>query len=189
MGAVDFIPISQLSARHSEGWRLVQPLEPDDYAALMQAPGMPESNKHLAAVARNQARFGQASPRQAKRQDRLDDEVHELRERLAAFSGGDDLQTARRRFGLNKAEATIFMMLVQRGVASYDHLASALYSFDALERIDDLGEAIRSHVKRLRRKLKPHGPTFTTSYGFGFEMSEPQRSAAKVALADARVPA
>lgn len=184
MGVVDFIPLSLLSARHGEGWRLVQPLQPNDYAALMQAPGAPDSNKHLAAVARNHARFGAGAAR-AKR--RVEDEVHELRERLAAFSGGDDLVTARRRFGLNRAEATIFMMLVRCGLATYDHIQSAVYSFDALDVIEDIGEAMRSHVKRLRRKLRGHGLEITTTYGFGFEMAEAMRGRAKALLA--QVPA
>lgn len=187
MGVVDFIPLSQISARHGEGWRLVQPLEPNDYAALMQAPGEPESNKHVAAVARNHMRFGGGVTPKKPLRARVEDEVHELRERLAAFSGGEDLVTARRRFGLNRAEATIFMMLVQRGLATYDHIQSAVYSFDALDTIEDIGEAMRSHVKRLRRKLRGHGLEITTTYGFGFEMTEPMRNGAKALLA--QVPA
>jgi hypothetical protein len=185
MPVLDFVPILQVSARYAQGWRLAQPLEPNDYAALMSEPGAPASNKHVAAVSRNQERFGKpARPVRA----RVDDEVDELRDRLAAFSGGDAQLVARRTFGLNRAEATIFMLLVRLGVATYGQIQSAIYSFDALEAIEDVGEAIRSHVKRLRRKLRAHELALATIYGLGFEMAEPVRNKAKAMLAGA-VPA
>ncbi|MER9665521.1 helix-turn-helix domain-containing protein [Mesorhizobium sp. M0203] len=186
MSVVDFIPIRDISARHAEGWRLINALEPNDYAALMRAPGEPESNTHLAAVSRNASRFAAPAPKPAGagvRRERLEDEVHELRERLAAIAGGEfEIQNARRQLGLTKAEAEIFLMLVNRGVATYPQIQATIYSFDTLDMINDVGEAIRSHVKRIRKKVRRHGVDFATSYGFGFEMDERMRKAARALL-------
>ena len=50
---IDLVPLSQFSERNASGWKMVPgyPLEPGDYAVVMQAPAFSEplSNKTRAA--------------------------------------------------------------------------------------------------------------------------------------------
>lgn len=112
----------------------------------------------------------------------LAEENHQLKATIARLTGSDSSGAARKVFGLTEAEANIVMILVERGVATYDHIQSAIYSFDTLERINDVGEAIRSHIKRIRQKLRPRGLDFSTTYGLGFEMDDAGRAKARALL-------
>jgi DNA-binding response OmpR family regulator len=115
--------------------------------------------------------------------DRLEEENRELRARLETFLPSDDLLTLRRRYSMTPAEAAIFLILVRRGVATYAQIESTIYNADRVAMIDQLPEAIRSHIKRLRKKAKAMGIDFGTLYSIGFDMSEAMRSRAKAMLA------
>lgn len=175
MGVVDFIPLSQLSARHAQGWRLVQPLEPNDYAALMQAPGAAASNKHRAAIARNEVRT----------EARVSDEVDRLRDQIAQLTGSADIERVMRRFGLSIRKAQILLLLINRGSASHETIVSTIYDDDKRVAIESLDGAVRDYVRRLRPALKKWGISFDTAYGYGFEMSEAMRSRARALLVPA----
>lgn len=49
---IDLVPLAQFSERHCAGWKMVKgyPLQPGDYAVMMQPPGFPQprSNKKRA---------------------------------------------------------------------------------------------------------------------------------------------
>lgn len=179
MSEVDFIPLSQFSARYAQGWRLVNPLDPNDYAALMRAPGSVTPNTQRAAAARNRVRTTA----------RADDEVNRLRDTLAQITGCADVERAMRAFGVSLPKAQILLLLVNRGLASHETIIDAIYDDDARVSIENPEGAVRDHVKRLRPALKRHGITFETSYGYGFEMSEAMRSRAKAMLACCEVSA
>jgi DNA-binding response OmpR family regulator len=115
--------------------------------------------------------------------DRLEQENRELRARLETFLPQDDLLILRRRYGMTPAEAAIFLILVRRGVATYAQIESTIYNADQLAMINQVPEAIRSHIKRLRKKAKAMGIEFGTIYGIGFEASEAMRARAKSMLA------
>ncbi|WP_189375079.1 helix-turn-helix domain-containing protein [Mesorhizobium sp. M4A.F.Ca.ET.020.02.1.1] len=115
----------------------------------------------------------------------LEEENRQLRATIAKLVGGDDTETARLTLSLTEAEATIFTLLVRCGVATYGQIQSAIYDVDRLDMINDVGEAIRSHVKRIRKKLRPLGIDFTTIYSLGFEMDEACRARARLMLARA----
>lgn len=174
---VDFIPITKLSERYAQGWRLAQPLEPNDYAALMRAPGSSAPNTRRAASVRNTVRIAA----------RVEDEVHRLRDTLAQITGAADVERAMRTFGLSLPKARILLLLINRGIASHETIIDTIYD-DALA-IDNPIGAVRDHVKRLRPVLKRRGITFETAYGYGFEMAEAMRSRAKAMLASCEMPA
>ncbi len=112
----------------------------------------------------------------------LEEENRQLKATIAKLSGLDIAQTARLAFDLTEAESLIFALLVHCGVGTYGQIQAAIYTFDQLDTISDIGESIRSHIKRIRKKLRPHGLNFTTVYAFGFEMDEACRAKARALL-------
>jgi len=121
--------------------------------------------------------------RHVDRMDVLEEENRQLKAMVAKLTGVDIASAARLSFDLTEAEALIFGLLVHCGVATYGQIQSAIYDIDKLDTINDVGEAIRSHIKRIRKKLRPLGLTFSTIYSFGFEMSDATRSRARAMLA------
>jgi len=108
----------------------------------------------------------------------LEEQVCQLKARIAQLTGRDELHLARLAFGLTAAEGAIFMVLFRHGVATYGQLLDTAY-FDAGEPVPDGADwCIRSHVKRIRRKTRPFGVDFETVYGSGYRMSSECRSAA-----------
>jgi DNA-binding response OmpR family regulator len=185
---LEFIPIKQLSERYAEGWRLAYTLTPADYAALMYPPGVSVPCVTRAAVSRNVKRYSMKTvpaPKKTVPLDEIEEENHQLRSRIAELTGQHekDRSACVRVFRLTPAETTLFLMLVHRGTATHDHLKSSLFEGDKLGQLNDADEAVRSHAKRLRRKIRPHGLEFSTVYGFGFEMDDATRKRAKERLA------
>ena len=124
------------------------------------------------------------APSQSERQLRdrvevLEEQNRQLRARLRDMTDAGHSLRYRRAFRLTASEATILGMLIRCGEASYQNLFEAIYSDADLATIDDPQNAVRTHVKRLRRKTRPHGIDFDTVYGFGFAISEEARAAAR----------
>lgn len=115
------------------------------------------------------------------RVEELEEENRQLRERLARATGRPMADRAREVFGLTLSEAVILVFLTRCGRASYTQLEDAIYAETQIEAMDNTRGALRSHAKRLRRKIRPY-VDFTTVYSFGFEMSEEARVACRKRL-------
>lgn len=111
----------------------------------------------------------------------LEEENRQLRDRIGHLTGQYEKhrEAAIAKFRLSPAEAVFFLMLVHRGAATHEQLRASLFSDEQYERISRIDEAVRSHAKRLRRKIRPQGLDFTTVYGFGFQFDEETRRLAK----------
>lgn len=112
----------------------------------------------------------------------LEEENRQLRERLASKDGDDFCTRAHRAFGLTKAEGRILAVLVRCGLAETSALYDALYGFNELDEPEKPNEAVRSHMKRMRRKLRPAGVEIETHYGFGFALGDEGRAAVRRAV-------
>jgi hypothetical protein len=188
--SLEFVPLKQFSERIAEGWKLVYTLTPADYAALMCPPGLPLPCVTRAAVSRNIARYSMKTvptPKPAKPRDEMEEENHQLRARIAELTGQTekDREACIKAFRLTPTETTLFLTLVHRGAAPHELLKDTLFDADQIEKMEDVGESIRSHAKRLRRKIRSHGLEFSTVYGFGFEMDDYNRRLAKRRLESA----
>ncbi|TPL40666.1 helix-turn-helix domain-containing protein [Mesorhizobium sp. B2-4-6] len=115
----------------------------------------------------------------------LQEENRQLKATIARLTGRNDAKMARKVFGLTEAEASIVMMLVSCGEAEYGQLQASIYTDRDLVELLDPDWAIRSHMKRIRRKTRPHGIDFQTVYGMGYRMSEACRAKARAAIARA----
>lgn len=109
----------------------------------------------------------------------LEEENRLLRDRIAHLTGQDRAKAARKVFGFTECEAAIFMTLLSRGAAEQGHLQDAIYSDGNLEEPGDPLLAMRSHIKRLRKKAKRLGVEFSTIYGFGYEIEADARALAR----------
>lgn len=112
----------------------------------------------------------------------LEEENRQLRATIASLTGRNDARMARKVFGLTEAEASIVMMLVTCGEAEYGQLQASIYTDRHLVEILDPDWAIRSHMKRIRRKTRLHGVDFETVYGMGYRMGEASRAKARQML-------
>ncbi len=112
----------------------------------------------------------------------LEDENARLKDRIAELTGFDDVHLMRAAFGLSPIEARIFSLLVNRGVATYSHIYGLIFSDDDFAELEYPEGAVRSHIKRMRQKIRPRGLDIATVYGSGFEMMETERSAAREIL-------
>ncbi len=130
---------------------------------------------HLAERYRQEALYAEI--------DMLREENRQLKDRIAEISGLSDVLLARQKYGLTDTEARIFLILVRRGSAEYDVIERAIYDDRDVEVPDGVNMAIRSHIKRMRRKLQKHGIDFETVYSLGFRMADKARSKAKQAIA------
>lgn len=113
----------------------------------------------------------------------LEEENRQLKATIAGLTGRNEARKARKAFGLTEAEASIVMMLVTCGEAEYGQLQSSIYTDRHLVEILDPDWAIRSHMKRIRRKTRPYGVDFETVYGMGYRMTEASRAQARRAIA------
>lgn len=113
----------------------------------------------------------------------LEEENRQLKDRIARLRGNCDAVVSRDVLDLTECESVIFALLLHRGVAGYSLIEETLYSQTRLEVVEDPQLAIRCHVKRLRRKMRPHGFGFETIYGFGYGMTEECRCIARKQLA------
>lgn len=198
---IDLVPLSQLSERYRAGWRLVDgyELSASDYAATMASPDHKQTwkpNKSRAAISRNIARYQPEEvarfqkPKQSaiatassERIEILEEENRQLKERIAKLSGHDDAEALQFLFGLTPTESQILALLVHRGSADYDQLELVSLPDDRGDRVEDINGAIRSHIKRIRRKVRPHGIDLTTVYEFGYTMSDEMRRATREMIA------
>lgn len=129
--------------------------------------------------------FTRPNIRDRERIEILEEENRQLKATIAKLTGLGIAESARLAFDLTEAESIIFALLVHCGVATYGQIQGAIYDIDKLDTINDVGEAIRSHVKRIRKKLRPLGLNFSTVYSFGFEMHADCRAKARAILARA----
>ncbi len=106
----------------------------------------------------------------------LEEENRQLRERIAELEGTNLIRQARLTFGMSATEALIFCLMYQGRVLDYGRLIEAVYDVDDDQ--EDVNGAIRTHIKRLRRRIRPHGVDFKTIYGFGYEMDAKSHAAA-----------
>jgi len=118
-----------------------------------------------------------------ERIEMLEEENRQLRDRIERLTGKDDRMVARRIFGFTEAEAIIFTTLVHCGQTDMVQLEAAIFSEGDLLRLQDTGQAIRSHVKRMRKKMRGFGIDFETVYGFGYSVTEECRAVARRMLA------
>jgi len=115
------------------------------------------------------------------RMECLEEENRQLHERIAELEGGDIHRDARSAFGLTASQARIFCLLYRLRSVEYDYMMSAVYDMDSFDG-EDASECIRSHMKRLRAKVRPYGIDFKAVYGYGFEMSNEAHAAATLVL-------
>ncbi|TJV51129.1 MAG: hypothetical protein E5Y01_16200 [Mesorhizobium sp.] len=120
-----------------------------------------------------------------ERIEMLEEENRQLKDKIAKLTGRNDANVARKVFGLTEAEAAIVMMLVTCGEAEYGQLQASIYTDRDLVELLDPDWAIRSHMKRIRRKTRLHGIDFETVYGMGYRMSEACRAKARATIAAA----
>ncbi|TGP28230.1 helix-turn-helix domain-containing protein [Mesorhizobium sp. M2D.F.Ca.ET.232.01.1.1] len=121
-----------------------------------------------------------------ERIEMLEEENRQLKDRIAELTGRHDAKAARKAFGLTEAEASIVMMLVTRGEAEYGQLQASIYTDRHLVELLDPDWAIRSHMKRIRRKMRPHGIDFETVYSMGYRMSDACRAAVRTIIGRGR---
>lgn len=121
---------------------------------------------------------------QCIRIETLEEEVAHLRQQLAKLTGEDDRRVATRAFGLTPPEAAFFAMLLRRGEASHEELEEAIYSRSMLAMLEDAQMCIKSHAKRLRQKIRPHGIDFLTVYGLGWRMEDAAGERARAIMAE-----
>lgn len=112
----------------------------------------------------------------------LEEENRQLRDRIAVLTGQDLRGAARVVFGMTEAEATIFLTIVHLGRVDYGQLRDAVYSSGRLIELDEPHGALRTHVKRLRKKAAKRGIEFTSIYSYGYEMPEEMRQRARAVL-------
>lgn len=116
----------------------------------------------------------------------LEEENRQLRSIIADLTGQNEAADARSVFGFTRAEASVFMVLARCGRASYRQLEDAVYSDRKLTEILGSEEAIRTHVKRMRRKIRPFGVEVRTVYQFGYSMDDDMRTRARALLASGK---
>lgn len=112
----------------------------------------------------------------------LEEENRQLREKIAELTGRDIALVARCRLGLTQTEATIFAILVRCGMATHEQLRELIYEASEFDLLRP-HEAVRSHMKRMRRRLRPIGLDVKTVYSMGYEMTEDMRCRAKKMVA------
>lgn len=127
-------------------------------------------------------------PRPSRLEDRIDEleeENRQLRERIAELTGINDTWAARQAFGLTDTEARVLLLIVRCGQAEYRHLEASIW--DDLDGCasDNPPGCIRSHVKRMRKKIRPHGIDVETIYSFGYAISESSRARCRALIAGA----
>lgn len=203
---IDLVPLSQFSERYAEGWRLVEgyDLAASDYAATMASPDHQKvwkSSRARAATSRNLARYqpDEAVKAQVVREtaavvttpsqeqlEILEEENRQLKERIEQLSGFGSAEALQYMFRLTPAESRVMALLVHRGSADHDRLENAAYTNDRVDEIGDVVLAIRSHIKRIRRKIRPHGLDIVTVFEFGYEMKDDARAAVRKMIADWR---
>lgn len=120
------------------------------------------------------------SPRLSDRDriEYLEEENRQLRDKIAELTGRDIAREARCKLGLTPSESAIFALLLRCGMATHDQLQALVYE----EADVDLArpyEAVRSHMKRMRRRIRPLGIDFKTVYSMGYEMTEDNRVRAR----------
>lgn len=108
----------------------------------------------------------------------LEEEIRQLKEHIAKLEGRALTREVRRAFGFTDAEASIFCLLYRLRFASYELIERAIYEPEKAECMEWVGGAIRSHMKRMRQKTRPHGVDFHTIYSLGFEMDEASHATA-----------
>jgi DNA-binding response OmpR family regulator len=114
----------------------------------------------------------------------LEEENRQLQAHIARLTGQHDARRVRKAFNFTETEAKMVAALIHRGACDYDTLKFLAYSDSELLTISDPDWALRSHMKRIRKKTRPHGIDFLTVYGFGFEMSDEARRLARALLHD-----
>jgi DNA-binding response OmpR family regulator len=115
----------------------------------------------------------------------LEEENRQLREKIAKLEGADLALRARVTFRLTPTEATIFCMLYRLRSVEHQHLLSVIFEDEHRDALVDEGEALRSHMKRMRRKTRPHGIDFRTVYCIGFEMGDEAHAIASRMMGEA----
>lgn len=115
--------------------------------------------------------------------DTLQEENIQLRERLDDLTGRSLATRARLLLGATKKESIILGLLVRCGFAAYSTLYDAIW--DNLDEDQPERPDLRthSHVKRLRRRLRPHGIDLRAVYGEGYAMDERDRARCRQLLA------
>lgn len=132
------------------------------------------------------ARVGKADRETWDYVETLEEEIRQLKAKIDDLTGMGFYQEAIRVFGLTPTEAKIFCLLVKVGAAEYPRMESLVFDDDRHLELDNPIGAIRTYIKRMRQKIRPHGLDCETVYGFGFNMSEEMRAAAKRLLAERR---
>ena len=99
---------------------------------------------------------------------RLRDRVEYLEEELRRRDEDTDRDVAdiMERSGLTKANARLLRALAVEGAVSRDRIAALCQRGEVAEY-----RSTDSHVKRLRRKLRPHGIAINSLYGVGYSIT------------------
>ncbi len=125
--------------------------------------------------------MSEADLRSLRRQnDLLRERITELESHVRRLSGDDEAERAQRYLGLSVSESKIFGFMVRRGSADYGLLAEALYWDN--EYPEDVTNAVRAVMKRMRRKIRPLGMDMTTEYRVGWSMTDAVRARARELL-------
>lgn len=111
----------------------------------------------------------------------LQEENRQLRERIAKLEGGDDADKAIRIFRMSRRMSIAFSMLLNRDVSRWDIL-NATHDDDRQMRLENPDWAINTLIKYMRQKIRPFGIDIESVYGFGYRMTEENRSRARKLL-------
>jgi len=86
---------------------------------------------------------------------------------------------------LTPAEATVLSLLVKRGRVHRDTFEAAL-RLHARNKGGFVGDTLRQHVLRIRRKISHLGVEIESLYDFGYSMDNEHREIVRKAAVDAR---
>lgn len=169
---IELIPLHRFSDMYTAGWRLVRDCQitADDSAAVMISPNHEDGAPIRYYIS------------EALRKNRMRNRAEPGRVAEVVSRKVDDVTAAMGAYKLTPAEASVFVVLVNRGLAEHSVLEDAAFSDDAFEEIENPILAIRTYVKRMRKKIRPHGIEIETLYGVGYGMAEECRQKAKRGL-------
>lgn len=123
----------------------------------------------------------------ADRIEILEEEVRQLKARIALLAGMGMEERIRKAFGMTTLQAACLALLISRHQISRKQLLEELYDSRAslFSRRDGEGtyQSAGALFKHVRFRLRRHGIAISTIYGYGWEMSEDMRARAKALLA------
>lgn len=107
-----------------------------------------------------------------ERIEELEEEVRQLKERLAEMEGQQWHPAARRLFGATNKQAAFICLLAKRGDVTRSVCIDTVYAMSNYAGIDDGYQAISALTKQCRKHLRRFGMEVQTVYGRGWRISQ-----------------